>query len=239
MSAFANRFFVFILLFASTLLAHRQIVLITTENMDCSTGELQRYEYLDRTWKKVGDRVNVNLGRNGLGWGLGKMNVLHAPDEPIKQEGDGRAPAGVFTLGPAFGYAASPNSRLPYLQATDHLICVDDSTSKYYNQVVAIQSDLQTRSFEWMRRPDGLYRMGIVVAHNRMHLPGAGSCIFLHLQRAPGASTAGCTSMDAPTLKMLLAWLDPEAEPLLLQVPLSALPQLQNTFHGLRAPAKP
>ena len=39
----------------------------------------------------------VSVGRNGAAWGLG----LHAaqPQGPQKQEGDGRAPAGVFTLG--------------------------------------------------------------------------------------------------------------------------------------------
>lgn len=236
MSAFANRIFVFFLLFASTLFAHSQIVLVTAADMNRSTGELQRFERMNQAWKKVGEHVTVNLGRNGLGWGLGKMNVLHGPQEPIKQEGDGRAPAGIFALGPAFGYAPASDSRLPYLQATDDLICVDDSVSRHYNQVITARPDVQTRSFEWMRRPDGLYRMGVVVQHNRAASPGAGSCIFLHLQRAPGAGTAGCTSMDADTLNMLLNWLDPKADPLLVQVPLSVLPQLQNTFRGLTAP---
>ena len=31
-----------------------------------------------------------------------------APREPVKREGDGKAPAGIFDLGTAFGYAAQP-----------------------------------------------------------------------------------------------------------------------------------
>ena len=58
------------------------------------------------------------------------------------------------------------------------------------------------------------------VGHNDAPVePGAGSCIFLHLRSGPGAVTAGCTAFDAPALERLLAWLDPAARPVLVQLP--------------------
>src|SRR3954453_14694300 len=102
---------------------------------------------------------------------------------PIKQEGDGRSPAGIFKLGTAFGYApASKVSwiHLPYQQCTSELQCVDDSKSSYYNSLVRASSVSKKdwNSNEDMRRPDDLYRLGVFVEHNTdPKAPGGGSCI--------------------------------------------------------------
>jgi L,D-peptidoglycan transpeptidase YkuD (ErfK/YbiS/YcfS/YnhG family) len=83
-----------------------------------------------------------------------------------------------------------------------------------------------------MRRGDGLYRIGVVVAHNGPGVddglvPGAsgaaasggGSCIFLHVWNGPGSTTSGCTAMPDAALQEILAWLDASAEPVLVQLP--------------------
>ena len=70
-----------------------------------------------------------------------------------------------------------------------------------------------------MRRDDHVYELGVVVEHNDACVPGRGSAIFLHVWREPGAPTAGCTSMARDDLLRLLRWLDPAAEPLLVQLP--------------------
>ena len=58
------------------------------------------------------------------------------------------------------------------------------------------------------------------VGHNdRPVVPGGGSCIFLHLRSGPESVTAGCTALDAAPLERLLAWLDPAARPVLVQLP--------------------
>ena len=49
-----------------------------------------------------GEAIPAVVGRNGLAWGRGVRTDLPA-GEPQKREGDGRAPAGIFKLGPAFG----------------------------------------------------------------------------------------------------------------------------------------
>ena len=74
-------------------------------------------------------------------------------------------------------------------------------------------------SSEQMRRDDVLYQWGVVVEHNPAAIPGAGSCIFLHIWRNSAAPTAGCTAMAESDLVRLLRWLDPAQHPILVQMP--------------------
>ena len=104
-----------------------QLIVVSTKSWNAKNGTLQRYEKKDKKWEKFGEPISIILGRNGLGWGEG----LHAtPNNApyIKKEGDGKAPAGLFSLGNGFGYN-SFNIDFPYstYQTTDH--CVDDSQS--------------------------------------------------------------------------------------------------------------
>ena len=79
-------------------------------------------------------------------------------------------------------------------------------------------------SAERMRRDDDLYALGMVVAHNPAPAAaGRGSAIFLHVWRGPGSPTSGCTSISRADLLQVLTWLRPDARPLLVQAPWSAL----------------
>jgi hypothetical protein len=97
----------------------RQLVLVRARSWASSSGLLRRYERAaGGTWRTVGGSVDVNLGRHGLAWGRG----LHPASKsgPIKREGDGRSPAGVFALERAFGAAESlpdGSKDFPYLEA--------------------------------------------------------------------------------------------------------------------------
>ncbi len=204
---------VLIVMMCSMLFA-RQIVLVVAEDFNSTTGRLSCLE----DGKVVCRDIFVNLGRSGLGWGLGIVDIAHDKNEPVKKEGDGRAPAGVFPLTKLFGYATQPKDlKMPYLQATDDLVCVDDSTSPNYNRLV--YGDKTAKSFEKMYREDGLYRFGVVVGHNQKALKGRGSCIFLHIERFRGAPTAGCTSMSKKNLQSIVHWLDMSKTPILIQLP--------------------
>jgi len=142
---------------------------------------------------------------------------------PIKQEGDGKSPAGIFRLSTAFGYAAQglPGWKMPYLSLTPSVECVDDAHSKFYNHVLdraAVAPDWN--SSEVMLRSDGLYRWGVMVDHNAEPVTaGGGSCIFLHIWLGTGEGTSGCTAMAQAQLELLLARLDPARQPLLVQLP--------------------
>lgn len=201
----------------------QQLIVVTTRDWNDVPGTLQRYERKDARadWQVVGTTVPIVVGRNGLAWGRG----VHAPvygDGPVKHEGDGRAPAGIFTLASAFGYAPADSARwlkLPYRRATSTYECVDDTTSRYYNQTLeraTVAPDWH--SSEIMRRTDDAYRWGVIVAHNMPALAAAGSCIFLHIWSGPSKGTAGCTAMAERQLLDVMRWLDPARHPLLVQL---------------------
>jgi len=195
----------------------KQVLVVTTKNWSTPTGTLQRYELDDTGWQKVGDQIEIKLGRNGLGWGIG-LHEVPKDAQFIKKEGDGKAPAGIFKLKQAFGYAHF-DIEYPYevYKETDH--CVDDVNSRYYNKIVdstKVNSDYTSK--ENMKFPKNYYKYGIVVDHNHIDeegaIKGAGSCIFIHIKDIP---TAGCTVMHEDQIQTVLRWLDPKAEPLLIQ----------------------
>lgn len=146
---------------------------------------------------------------------------------PAKREGDGCAPAGIFSITALFGDAAADSplaraARLPYWFASPDLKAIDDPASVYYNRIVD-QSSLTLpdwASYEDMQRADRRYAVGAVVAHNaEPPVPGAGSCIFLHVWESEGAPTAGCTAMALADMTEIAGWLDGAAAPLLVQLP--------------------
>ncbi|MDQ5987149.1 MAG: hypothetical protein CSYNP_02886 [Syntrophus sp. SKADARSKE-3] len=203
----------------------RQAIVVTSSNWNNSSATLQCYERreTDRPWTKVGEKIPLVIGRKGLGWGLG-LHPSSPEGEPVKKEGDGKAPAGIFRLSAAFGYAppaALNRVRLPYLQATPDFLCIDDAASTHYNRIVDMkQTRADWKSSEDMLRKDDQYRLGIVVDHNANPVvPGKGSCIFMHIWAGPGKGTSGCTAMAADNLEALLYWLSPQAHPVLIQLP--------------------
>jgi uncharacterized protein YijF (DUF1287 family) len=196
-----------------------QVVLVTGIAWDRPWGALRRYERVGQGYRMVGEPISVNLGRAGLGWGRG-LGSEHAPG-PRKAESDGKAPAGVFELGAAFGYDAKPPAatRWPWRQVEAGDVWVDDPKSPKYNTLQRDPGPGRTwTSAETMRRSDDQYAVGIVVRHNDAPVvKGAGSAIFLHIEAAPGAPTSGCTSMTRADLTRILGWLDPSKHPVLVQ----------------------
>lgn len=203
-----------------------QLVVVSAQEWESVPAVLQRYERDSGKlqWKPVGNRISVSLGRGGQGWGIGlHPDEARLPGEPEKREGDGRAPTGIFELTECFAYSPEElaGTAMPVLKADPDLVCVDDSASRHYNEVLSgAVPDKDWKSEEKMLRKDGLYRYGVVVAHNRNPAsPGRGSCIFLHVERSAGSPTAGCTAMNREALRELILWLDPAARPLLAQFP--------------------
>jgi D-alanyl-D-alanine dipeptidase len=226
-------------------------MIVVTTSGNAVEGRLQRYERATpgETWRPISEPISIVVGKHGLGWGIGVIATddpkVRGASDPVKKEGDGRAPAGVFALGTAFGYAPQPlpGLKMPYLNLTPSIECVDDVGSKYYNHLVDRSSVAPDwNSSEQMRSAGESYRWGIVVDHNgtvaegNAHppKPGGGSCIFLHIWRSADMGTVGCTAMPHSELETLLTWLDPARKPLLVQLP---APVYGRLIHRWRLPA--
>jgi L,D-peptidoglycan transpeptidase YkuD (ErfK/YbiS/YcfS/YnhG family) len=209
----------------------RQLVVVSAPSWNSETGKLVMLSNVEGVWVQHGNVVPVVFG-HGLAWGRGLHS--NAKSEPQKREGDERSPAGIFSLGPVFGYAKNPPAgcRLPYRSITEQDYFVDDPNANEYNHWVTLPREMTPtqlwRSAEKMLRPDGLYQLGIVVHHN-MHpiVRGRGSAIFLHVWRNASTPTLGCTAMAKSDLLNLIRWLDPAKKPLLIQAPAAEIPQLR------------
>lgn len=221
----------------------KQMVLVVTPDWNADHGVLRAYERTGSAWKPVGEAQDVTVGRAGAAWGLG----LSGPqsDGPQKHEGDGRAAAGVFRIGPVFGYAEHADTHMPYqaMQVSDW--CVDVDGSPYYNQIVdanKVGEKAVAGSSEPMRRDlhldgDQRYKLGFVIEQNPQGKTGGGSCIFAHLWKSPTDATAGCTAMPESAMRGLLAWLKPEDQPVFVLLTQDAYRRLAATWH-LPAPGK-
>lgn len=218
----------------------RQAVVVVTPDWNANQGTLHTYERADGEWRQVGESEPVSVGRNGSAWGLGLHPDLetHPQAGPVKHEGDGRSPAGVFGIGDAFGYAQRADTALSYdaMQASHY--CMDVSGSPLYNRIVDTR-DVGTEAVAGSTEPmrldlhaggDQRYRLGFVIEHNPQAKRDAGSCIFAHLWRKPAETTAGCTAMDDPTMTRLLAWLRPDQHPVFVLLPTHEYAALRDTW---------
>lgn len=213
----------------------QQYLLVVADDFNATTAKLSVYEGSRQVFKDI----DVNLGKKGLGWGIGLHHFNHNPTEPLKYEGDKRAPAGIFKLTTAFGYKRDNNLTFPFLYLTDDTICVDDSNSHHYNEILYTKKRAHIKSFERMLREDGQYEYGIVVAHNPQQQKERGSCIFLHVQKAPHHPTVGCTSMKKGDIQKIIKWLDSKKDPIFIQVPKRYLPEVYKLYPELKGTNHP
>jgi len=229
-----------------------EMLVVTTPDWNAIDGRMQRFERgsANGPWHAVGEPVAIVVGGKGMGWGIGLLpgnaDNVRLAQEPVKHEGDGKSPAGIFTLGTAFGDAAQalPGTKLPYLELTPTIECVDDARSSHYNRVldrsVLDRSGVTPdwNSSEHMLSVGEAYRWGVVINHNgtvegpgeSAPKPGGGSCVFLHIWGGPGHGTAGCTAMTPDNLEALLKWLDPKRKPLLVEMPQADYDRLEGAL---------
>ncbi len=193
---------------------------VVTPAFDATKGTMYIYERKDTLsdWINI-KTIEVNVGRNGLAWDENYV-FKYASSEKIKHEGDGCSPAGVFTLGKIFSYYALNDLKMPFEQVDENDLCVDDTTSVYYNTLIDTDTVKQKdyKSFETMQRKDDQYAYGVWVNYNTGPVsPGNGSCIFLHIWKDPDTPTSGCTSMRKEDMLFLIDWLDAARQPVLIQ----------------------
>jgi D-alanyl-D-alanine dipeptidase len=197
-----------------------QKIVVTTESWSDTKGKMILMERADLAskWTTIAS-FDILVGRSGLA--RDEANLLNTNDTtPIKREGDGCAPAGVFSLGKIFSYHFVTGLKMPFQQVDANNLCIDDTNSKYYNTLVndSLIIDKDYASFEYMRRNDHQYEYGVWVNYNtNPQVSGRGSCIFLHIYKDSETPTSGCTAMSKEDMLELIYWLDENKKPMLVQ----------------------
>ncbi|MEM6723605.1 MAG: L,D-transpeptidase family protein [Bacteroidota bacterium] len=214
-------------------LGAQQLLVSILPNDSTIQGTLHLFEKNNDKWVKAQPAFPVTVGKTGIAPGRG----IHDDDlfvETMKQEGDGKSPAGVFRLGTAFGYAKERPvevQNIDYLSLDESTQCIEDTKSRQYNKIIdptVVEKDFEQSDF--MLRDDDLYKWGVFVDHNVEQAPNGGSCIFLHIWRAANKPTAGCTAMSEENMFKVLQFLNESKSPLLVQVTEADYPKFQDRY---------
>lgn len=206
----------------------RQVVVGIAPSWNSSHVTLSVFERANSAsaWQLKSQGWQGRLGRKGLAWGRGIHSneiVKTSGSKLYKKESDGRAPAGIFRIGGAYGYAPTIQKKasLPYRQITTRDLWVEDPKSPNYNRHMILQHQPRTtwEKKAQMRQGDHAHSLKLFIAHNaptakRNAIPYAGSSIFFHIWRGGGSKpTAGCTTMAPAKLQSLIATIDPAKKP--------------------------
>lgn len=131
------------------------------------------------------------IGRNGL--------------TTRKQEGDLCTPVGTFALRQVYFRAdrlPAPRTSLPLAALSPHDGWCDDPHSPLYNQLVRLPCPDR---HEELWKADSIYDLIVVIGYNDDPArPGAGSAIFMHLQRPNLSPTEGCVALEKADLLHVL-----------------------------------
>jgi D-alanyl-D-alanine dipeptidase len=178
-----------------------QAIVVLAKRGNAPEAQMWLYERESSGWKVSAGPWPAAVGMNGTG---------------KRAEGDGKSPSGAFLLGAAFGRTEKPlGLRCPYRELDSKDLWVDNPASPFYNRWVrGAESVCGTGEVLSKIEP---YRYAVAVHANDGAVPGAGSAIFLHIWKAPGQGTAGCTAISEENMLSLLEWLDYDKRPVLVQ----------------------
>jgi L,D-peptidoglycan transpeptidase YkuD (ErfK/YbiS/YcfS/YnhG family) len=201
-----------------------QLVVGIAPSWDARNATIYRFERKPgKPWKRVGKKWSANLGKNGLAAGRGLVDWC-GPDDGRKAEGDKKSPAGVFRLGPSYGWGKglknAPRGKMKPITKTT--VCVSDPASKSYNRIVdteKVEDDWDWAGF--FRRPrNEVKNRTIMIGVNGGADPdadppvaGEGSCVLFHRSRGPKHPTIGCTALPTEAMDALVAWLSAKKRP--------------------------
>ncbi len=163
-------------------------------------------------WTARGGAIPVLFGKSGLAWGTG-IAGQEQTNGPRKKERDGRAPAGIFTIGKIYTYDAKlpTGASFPFRQVTTADAWIDDPAHPDYNRFVTIPDPANPPAWfekQKMRHNDFAYRWLVEIRHNSdPPVAGDGSAIFFHIRRGVTRPTAGCTTMAESDLVRVIKWL--------------------------------
>lgn len=160
----------------------------TNQIITAAGGKLTLWEKSGKEWKAVISN-SCRFGRNGI--------------SANKQEGDGKTPAGAYTMSLAFGRGNNPGTKLPYRKITNNSYWISNTADQYYNtwQERKSSSGKDEHLIDY-----SVYKYAMVIDYNTQCTPGKGSAIFLHC--SVSKNTAGCVSVPESTMLALMRRVD-------------------------------
>jgi L,D-peptidoglycan transpeptidase YkuD (ErfK/YbiS/YcfS/YnhG family) len=180
------------------------LLVIDNGSLFFTERKVYTFEKKGNDWEMAFEPFNAVIGRNGFA------------KTGEKREGDGKTPSGFFAKHLTFGYDELINTKMPYRRALVDDIWVDDPNADDYNRWVKKQAT-RAASYEKMRRDDNLYKYGIVIEYNTSPvIKRHGSAIFFHVWGGEGITTEGCVAVSEQDIVKILAWLDPQASPVII-----------------------
>jgi len=230
-------FFLFILMFfnacaeknrETNILANtNKVILLLTKGWDTKEASIFLLEKQEKQWLFYDKIIPAVIGRKGLGVGLGLHDSIPNFDfssYPQKIEGDGKSPAGIFSISQIYGYDSTLfcQSNMKYTQITSSHHAVDDTSSEFYNQIVDT-SKLEKyytnyyNSFENLIQMSYYYEWFFRIDHNMNNEKSKGSLIFFHVIDKNREGSAGCTTVLRQDLMEILQWAD--SKTLIIQLP--------------------
>ncbi len=200
-----------------------QLLLVSSKTMSSRTAALQRFERADASapWSPAGGPMPVVLGWSGIRWAW-SSGALHKGGGPVKREGDGATPAGIFPVGAPFGFAAASLPGYVRLRGGKQF-CVSEPEAPSYNTIV--ESRAANLAGEDMGTVS-LYRRGLFIDLPTSRAERGGSCAFIHVWRSPQARTSGCVASAEENIAALQNWVRPK-EALIAILPAKEAEQLE------------
>lgn len=199
----------------------RRLVLVTADGFNSPRASVATYARAvpQQVWRAVSPPEPAQVGRAGIAWSHFFRRAAR-PGEPIKIEGDQRAPAGFFKIGQSFGLMAS--SRPGYTRLTEGMTCISDVASPAYNTIT------NRSRVGWSVRGENMwraaeYKRGLFVDYPTDARARAGSCIFIHVTLPGKSGTGGCVALPESRLAALQDFVESGAVVAIL--PRAALPR--------------
>jgi L,D-transpeptidase catalytic domain len=183
-----------------------QLLLAAPKDMAARAANLVRFERAGAgaPWKRAGE-LPVVLGWAGTRWAWNTAEAK-AGLGPIKREGDGATPAGIFPVGAPFGFAPASHPDYMRLKAGEQF-CVSEPQSPSYNSVIEPKpAGLKGEDMGAV----SLYRRGLFIGYPTNRAARGGSCLFIHVWRSPRARTDGCVAASEEDVAALQNWVHPK-----------------------------
>lgn len=207
-----------------------RMLLVAPRAMNSTTATAQRFSRASpqSSWRPAGGPFTALLGYRGVAWAH-SFRGFAAKGEPVKVDGDLRAPAGVFRVGRSFGL--KPSRRAGYLRLTTGTVCVDDPRSPAYNTITS------RAKVGWRVHGENMWRVrqygqGLLVDYPTDRAARAGSCIFIHLWVKNAKGTHGCVALPPTRLTAMQDFAQGGA--VLAVVPRQALARFKGCLPALR-----